>query len=402
MSRAEAPFRMSANRPTIVVVDDEPEVLRSLYDLFRLQYRVLTYERAIEALDALPTLGDVSVILSDQRMPGMPGVEFLEHARQVRPDATRLLVTGFADIKAVIDSINLGHVARYVSKPWDTDELISVVGHAVEQHDLIIEKRRLMAELKETNARLLEANRLKGKFIEVASHELNTPVTVVLGLAELWKMTLGETASIAERAWVDRIHSAGKRLASTVERMLKLLKNDQVAPSIDFGMVELEPLIRRSITDLQPFLTARGQEIMVKVEPDLGSAEVDPSKVSDVLTNLIVNAIKFTPDGGTIQIEAAGEGSDRVRFRVTDRGPGIPVDDCPHLFEPFFTGNDTMHHSSGEYQFGKRGMGLGLCLVKAFVELHGGSVDVETASGRGSCFSFTLPRRRARNGLVST
>jgi signal transduction histidine kinase len=385
---------MSANRPTIVVVDDEPEVLRSLHDLFRRHYRVLTFERAIEALETLATLDDVAVILSDQRMPGMSGVEFLDKARQILPDATRLLITGFADIKAVIDSINFGHVARYVSKPWDTDELIAVVRRAVEQHDLIVETRKLMAELKETNARLLEANRLKGKFIEVASHELNTPVTVVLGLAELWKMTMDHGASAAERVWVERIHSAGKRLASTVERMLKLLKSDQMAPTVVLEMVELAPLLRRAIADLQPFLTARNQEIMVKVAPDLGSAEVDPSKIADVLTNLIVNAIKFTPDGGTIAVEAAGEGLDRVRFRVTDRGLGIPVDDCPHLFEPFFTGNDTMHHSSGDYQFGKRGMGLGLCLVKAFVELHGGSVDVETEAGRGSCFSFTLPRQR--------
>jgi signal transduction histidine kinase len=385
---------MIANKPTILVVDDEPDVLRSLHDLFRLDYRVLTFERAVEALGALESLDDVAVILSDQRMPGMSGVEFLEHASRIKPIATRLLVTGFADIKAVIDSINLGHISRYISKPWDTDDLIAIVRGAVEQHDLIVEKRRLMAELKETNARLLEANRLKGKFIEVASHELNTPVTVVLGLAELWKMTMGESASDAHRAWVDRIHSAGKRLASTVERMLKLLKSDQMAPSVALERVELEPLLRRSIAELQPFLIARNQEIKAKVAADLGSAEIDPSKVADVLTNLIVNAIKFTPDGGTIVVEAVGEGPDRVRFRVADQGVGIPVDDCPHLFEPFFTGNDTMHHSSGEYQYGKRGMGLGLCLVKAFVELHGGSVDVETTPGRGSCFSFTLPRQR--------
>ena len=117
---------MNAKRPTILVVDDEPDVLRSLHDLFRLEYRVLTFERAAEALEALGTIDDVSVILSDQRMPGMTGVEFLEHARQIQPDATRLLVTGFADIKAVIDSINLGHIARYVSKPWDTDELVAL------------------------------------------------------------------------------------------------------------------------------------------------------------------------------------------------------------------------------------------------------------------------------------
>ena len=241
MSRDEVMPRMVAKRPTLVMVDDEPEVLRSLYDLFRLKYRVLTFVRAADALATLGTIGDVAVILSDQRMPSMTGVQFLERAQQSHPDATRLLFTGFADIKAVIDAINQGHIARYITKPWDSDELAAVVRRAVEQHDLIVEKNRLLRELKETNARLVEANRLKGKFIEVASHELNTPVTVVLGLTELWQMTMGEVATIAERTWVERIHGAGKRLASTVERMLKLLKTDQVAPSLSFEMVELEP-----------------------------------------------------------------------------------------------------------------------------------------------------------------
>ncbi len=386
---------MNGKRPTLVVVDDEPEVLQSLHDLLRLEFRMLTFVRASEALDALEKLDEVHVILSDQRMPSMTGVQFLERAQRSHPDATRLLFTGFADIKAVIDAINQGHIARYITKPWDADELGAVLRQAVEQHDLIVEKNRLLRDLKETNARLVEANRLKGKFIEVASHELNTPVTVVLGLTELWKMTMGDRATAAERTWVDRIHSAGRRLALTVERMLKLLKTDQIAPSIDFEQVELEPLLRGAVGDLQPFVQARKQEIAIEIGPALGTAEVDAAKVADVLTNLVVNAIKFTPDGGTIVVEADAEGADLVRFRVTDQGQGITAADCEHLFEPFFTGNDTMHHSSGEYQYGKRGMGLGLCLVKAFVELHGGSVEVDTAPGRGSSFIFTLPRHHA-------
>ncbi len=384
---------MIANRPTLVVVDDEPEVLRSLHDLFRLEYRVLTYERPSMALEALEQVGEVDVIMSDQRMPEMTGVRFFERAQRVQPDATRLLFTGYADIKAVIDAINQGHIARYITKPWDADELATVIRQAVDQHALIAEKNRLLRELKETNARLVEADRLKGKFIEVASHELNTPVTVVLGLTELWKMSCGEFATPAERAWVDRIHGAGKRLASTVERMLKLLKNDHLEPSLSVEEAEIEPLIRRAIAGLQPFLQARNQEILLRAAPDLGAAEVDPSKVSDILTNLLVNAIKFTPDGGSIAVDAAACGADWVRIRVSDRGVGIGPDDRTHLFEPFFTGNDTMHHSSGEYQYCKRGMGLGLCLVKAFVELHGGTVEVDSAPGRGSAFAFTLPRR---------
>jgi signal transduction histidine kinase len=383
-----------ADRPTLLVVDDEPEVLRSLYDLFRLDYHVLTFERGADAVKALET-EDPHVILTDQRMPEMTGVEFLRHAKRLRPDATRLLFTGHADLKAVIDAINQGSVFRYVTKPWDPEELQTIIRQAVEQHDLLVERRRLLAELKETNTQLVEANRLKGAFIEVASHELNTPVAVVLGMTELWRLTQGQNASPLERSWVERIQGAGRRLASTVERMMKLLRTDQFGDTLDLRPTELEPLLRRVVTDLQPFLHARRQQVQIEVEPDLGWAEIDPAKLSDILTNLIINAIKFTPDGGTIRVHAGPDGPDRIRFRVADTGVGIAPADRDHLFEPFFTGYDTLHHSSGEYQYCKRGIGLGLCLVKTFVELHGGRVDVQSEPGKGSTFSFSLPRRPA-------
>ena len=395
MIRAEVAPRSlgpQVKKPTLLVVDDEPEVLRSLHDLFRLEFRVLTHEHPSEALATLAGDTDVDVVMSDQRMPEMSGVQFLERARAVRPDATRLLFTGYADIKAVIDAVNRGHIARYVAKPWDVDELTTVIRQAVEQHALIAEKNRLLRELKETNAQLTEAVRLKGKFIEVASHELNTPVTVVLGLTELWKMAMNPQASDAERTWVDRIHGAGLRLASTVERMLKLLKTGQMSPDLATSPVLLNALIRQSVAGLQPFLEARKQTVEFAIADDLGTVEVDPPKISDVVTNLVVNAIKFTPDGGTIRVAAGGSGADFVRVQVSDYGIGIDPSDRTHLFEPFFTGNDTMHHSSGDYQFCKKGMGLGLCLVKAFVELHGGTIAVDTAPGRGSTFTVSLPR----------
>ncbi|MBX6313556.1 MAG: hybrid sensor histidine kinase/response regulator [Isosphaeraceae bacterium] len=383
---------MSGTRPILVVVDDEPEVLRSLYDLFRLDYKVLTFERGPDALAALEKI-DAPVVMSDQRMPEMTGVEVLQHTRRLRPDATRLLFTGYADLKAVIDAINEGHVFRYITKPWDPEELAAVVRQAVEHHDLIAERRRLTAELKQTNAELAEANRLKGAFIEVASHELNTPVAVILGMTELWKMTQGATAPPSERAWVDKIHAAGRRLAATVERMMKLLRADRFGETLDLHQVELEPLLRRAVADLQPYLDTRRQRVEVQVAPGLGSALVDPAKISDILTNLLLNAIKFTPDGGLIRVAAGPDGPDRVRFRVSDTGIGISPADARHLFEPFFTSYDTLHHSSGDYQFCKRGIGLGLSLVKIFVELHGGRVEVESEPEKGSTFGFLLPRR---------
>jgi signal transduction histidine kinase len=268
------------------------------------------------------------------------------------------------------------------------------VRQAVEHHNLIVEKNRLLADLKESNARLKETNRLKGAFIEVASHELNTPVTVMLGMLELWKMSQGESASPTERQWVDRIGAAAGRLARTVEKMLKLVRNREFSQSLDTQPIELGPLVRQAIDEISPYLELRSQAVSVSIEPDLGVLEADASKISDVLTNLLANAVKFTPDGGTIRLEVRAEpaAGDWVRVSVRDQGVGVALDEQQHLFEPFFTGFDTLRHSSGDYQFGKRGIGLGLWLVKTFVELHGGRVEVSSTPGVGSTFSFLLPR----------
>ena len=117
----------------------------------------------------------------------------------IRPEATRLLFTAYADIRAVIDAINQGHVFRYITKPWEPEELEAVVRQAVEQHDLIVEQESPHGRAAGGERRLVEANRLKTAFIEVASHELNTPVAVVLGLTELWKMSLGRDCLGPER-----------------------------------------------------------------------------------------------------------------------------------------------------------------------------------------------------------
>jgi signal transduction histidine kinase len=383
---------MNPSRPTLIVVDDEPEVLRSLHDLLRFDYRVRTFTDPNEALATLEA-EDASVVMSDQRMPQMSGVEFLRRAKELRPDMTRLLFTGYSDIKAVIDAINEGNVFRYISKPWDPDELAAILKQAVAMRDLIVERRRLIAELQESNARLTEANRVKSAFIEVASHELNTPVAIVLGLAELWKLSEGPTATAEQHSWIDRMRTAAKRLADIVGRMLKLLRAEQFDHTLDLQPTDLNTLLADVVAGVRPFLEARGQTVVVEADAELGSAEVDRAKLADVFTNLLVNAIKFSPDAATIRLSAVAEGDDWVRFRVIDPGLGISAADRRHLFEPFFTSYDTLRHSSGEFQYGKRGIGLGLHLVKTFVELHGGKVDVASEPGTGSTFSFAIPRR---------
>ncbi len=178
-------------RHTILVVDDEPDVvksvqdlLQSVQDLLRLDYKVLGTTRASDALVIL-NREIVDVVMTDQRMPEMSGVEFLSKAREQHPDAIRLLFTGYADIRAVIDAINQGNVYRYITKPWDPDELQTVIREACERHDLLAERQRLLDELRTKNEELEKANALKQAFIEVASHELRTPLTILSGLVGL-------------------------------------------------------------------------------------------------------------------------------------------------------------------------------------------------------------------------
>jgi DNA-binding NtrC family response regulator len=144
-------------RHTVLVVDDEPDVVASVKDLLRLDYKVLGATRAAEGL-AILEREPVHVVMTDQRMPEITGVQLLEKVRDRYPNAMRLLFTGYADVRAVVDAINRGNVYRYITKPWDPDELMAIIREACERYDLIEERRELIEELKTKNVELERAN----------------------------------------------------------------------------------------------------------------------------------------------------------------------------------------------------------------------------------------------------
>ena len=160
-------------RHTIMAVDDEPAMLQSLRHLFAREYRVLTAEGGHAALELLGR-EDVHAILSDQRMPGMTGEAFLAQARGVRPDAVRILFTGYADIQAVVGAVNTGQIFRYVLKPFDPAELQGVVRQAVEHHDLVVDRRRLAEELRAARERLARVDAELREAVELKRALLET------------------------------------------------------------------------------------------------------------------------------------------------------------------------------------------------------------------------------------
>jgi DNA-binding NtrC family response regulator len=135
-----------SKRP-ILVVDDEPEILHSLRGLLRMEFEVHTAQNGFEALEILQRQ-PIHVVMTDQRMPEMTGVQLLSQVQGESPEAMRIVFTGYADIKAVIDAINQGRIFRYITKPWDPDELRSVLRQACEEYDQIVERKRLLTDLR--------------------------------------------------------------------------------------------------------------------------------------------------------------------------------------------------------------------------------------------------------------
>ena len=138
----------------ILAVDDEAEILFSLRGLLRREFEVHTAESGQEAMEILQQ-HPIHVVMTDQRMPAMTGVELLGRVRGEWPDAIRMVFTGYSDIKAVIESINQGQIFRYILKPWDPDELHAILRQACEEYDRIVERKRLLGELRDLQARVL-------------------------------------------------------------------------------------------------------------------------------------------------------------------------------------------------------------------------------------------------------
>ena len=374
-------------RHTILVIDDEAQIVKSIINALRLDYRVLGTTSAAEAIDILGR-EQIHVVMSDQRMPEMTGVKLLQRIAREQPDAIRLLFTGYADISAVIDAINKGSVYRYITKPWDPDELQIVIRDACAHYDLLAERRELLNTLQIKNAELKRSNELKSAFIQVAGHEFRTPVTILVGLCKLALRDPEVSGSVKD--YLAHIDGASARLERLVRQILGMLAAERFDQMLDLQLADVAKLLNQAAEDIRPFIELRRQSLEIDLAGDLGSMRIDAGKVRDSMNHLLLNAVKFTPDNGKIDLRARREPGG-MTISVSDTGTGIAPECMPRMFEPFFTSFDVSTHSSGHYEFGTRGLGLGLSLVKAFTEMHGGQVAVESELGRGATFSIFLP-----------
>ena len=307
----------------------------------------------------------------------------------------RIVAMGFAStagfpIKANDKTIGVLHLASKTRRQFAADELQHIesiaqeIGVAAQNARLFTEVNLKTAELEKINNELQEANRAKSEFISAMSHELRTPLNVIMGNAELTgEGFFGDITPEQKRA-MTQIHHHSQFLLKLVNDVLALSRLDAKKMSIELGTVDVEEIIAHAQTYVEQLNRLNRLQVRWDIEPDLPQIVTDITKLEEILQNLIGNAFKFTP-AGRIEIRVRNRpDSDRIEFTVADTGIGIEPHDMNRIFAAF---EQIQEAHTGEYN----GVGLGLNIVKKYLELMNGDIHVESHPGEGSTFTFSLP-----------
>ena len=228
---------------------------------------------------------------------------------------------------------------------------------------------------------LERASKFKDQFLSTMSHELRTPLNAVLGFSDLLKEERYGTLNDRQQRYLKHIHTGGKHLLSLINDILDLSKIEAGRLQLAVESVLISSSFAEALDSMRPLADKKSQ-ILVKHAPPGLSLRADATRFRQVLMNLIGNAIKFTPEGGKIELTARQFGDD-VRVEVRDSGPGIPPDEQKRIFEAFYRLRQSEKAAEGT--------GLGLAITQRLVELHGGKLGLDSEMGSGSCFHFTLP-----------
>jgi signal transduction histidine kinase/DNA-binding response OmpR family regulator len=224
-------------------------------------------------------------------------------------------------------------------------------------------------------------SKFKDQFLSTMSHELRTPLNAVLGFSDLLADERYGPLNERQQRYVSHIHTGGKHLLSLISDILDLSKIEAGRMELAIESLRVAPTLGEVVSVMQPLAEKKSQTLTKVADPAL-SIRADSTRFRQVLLNLVGNAIKFTPNGGHIELSAILV-QDKVRVEVRDDGPGIPPEEQQRIFEAFYRLRETGKKTEGT--------GLGLAITHRLVELHGGELSLESKVGEGSCFYFSLP-----------
>jgi signal transduction histidine kinase/DNA-binding response OmpR family regulator len=252
----------------------------------------------------------------------------------------------------------------------------------LQSHDQLDQRvKDRTAELETAKEEVERASKFKDQFLSTMSHELRTPLNAVLGFSDLLADPRYGPLNERQQRYVNHIHTGGNHLLKLISDILDLSKIEAGRMEIVREDVAVAPMLSEVLNALQPLADKKSQRLVQQGEANL-YARADATRFKQVLMNLVGNAIKFTPDGGRIEL-AARQAGGQVRVEVRDNGPGIPPEDQQRIFEAFYR--------RAQAGVAIEGTGLGLAITERLVQMHGSQLQIESEPGKGTCFHFSLP-----------
>ncbi len=374
-------------QPSVLIVDDIAEniqVLGNILDEKDIEFSYATNGR--EALEAV-SYSKPDLILLDVNMPGMSGFEVCKKLKEAAEtkDIPVIFLTAKTEPEDILEGFAIGGV-DYICKPFNSKELIS----RVKTHLELSMSKQIMAnqnqELYKLNTELKEIVATKDKFFSIIAHDLKEPFNTMIGFSDLLLKTIDQKEPAQIKEMVRHIFNSSMHGFELLNNLLEWSRSQT-------GRIEFKPesvRIREVISGVTGLLkeTADKKKIELSIidENDL-TVWADSKMVETVLRNLVTNALKFTRPEGKIIIRCM-DNQDDARLSVEDNGVGMGKEQLENLFRI-----DTHFSTPGTEN--ERGTGLGLLLSREFIERHGGEIRVESEPGKGSTFSFTLPKHKS-------
>ena len=399
---------MSGER--ILVVDDEENVLLTIQAILEMDgYAVDTCHSAAEAVAKIATT-EYDVVLTDLRLGEASGQDVLAAVKRHSPSTVAIMLTGYASLESAITALREG-AYDYLIKPSDPEELRVTVRRGVERRTLARALESRVRELEAANRRIAELNTdlerrvdeatadlraaverlqelddLKSQFLSIASHELRG-VREKLGASDEPDEQTGDLKRLMRQLTI--IHDQSAKLGRLVRELLDVSRIQSGRLEFDFALVDLGDVVKAAVEQAQ--MTSPSHTYDVRTEGDL-TVMGDRDHLEQVISNLVDNAVKYSPDGGPVRVRAARQG-ESVVVTVEDEGIGIPKEQVARVFDLFFRTHEAEARRTP-------GLGLGLYITRGIVERHGGRIWAESAKGKGTCVHVTLPVRQTSSGAA--
>jgi signal transduction histidine kinase len=411
---------------TILYIEDD-EASRVLVQrvLTFAGYNVLIASRALEGID-LAKKHHPDLILTDINLPDMSGREITVRLRSdARLKSVPIVALTAQSHAFERDKTFVAGVTGYLTKPVDVMTLTAKIQQYLNGHRDVVDVASLSSaqesynqelverleltvrELEASNRDLRRLDRIKDDFIQLTAHELRTPLTTVYGYSRLVETSVAVKKLMAQDLEVDALMSG---LIDSIER-LNVVVNEIVTVSriasgrvdLKLGMTNLRETLRRVLDDYAQVIQQRKLSVISKPDEWPTQFYADGALIELALSNILGNAIKYTPDSGTVTLKAVTE-TKKIILSIQDTGIGIDPEDQQFIFERFYTAGDTQLHSTSKTAFRGGGLGLGLAICRGIVEAHGGKIWVESkgcdeAQMPGSTFFLELPLQTTLPGV---